>query len=665
MLFFSGLSTCYAQQWDVYTTSNSGLPDNLIGLPELLAQKRSVMADRNNNIWMLLGNSPISHLVKFNTVSNEWKIFNLADAPFAAGGGESFFSIYTDSKNIVWVSTVHTVTPGDDNFYRYDGVQWTWAFSAGTLDFGEDNNGKMWATGSHAGVITLVQSDGQTMVDKSFDMNGKKVPSGSIILYDLDFDNSNNFWSAYWQVTSPRHCGLVKYREGFLPVQYVSGNFLSALEIQDDDDVWVGTAPSPVSGIGPASGIARLNGTGWDSYHTANSPLPNDTIYVLKSDAVGRLWIATANGLARFDEMNEWKVFTTDNSPLLSDVITGIDIDTVGNKWIGTSNGLVRFNEITPAFSHQNLCFGSIEFQDQSVSMEGSIKAWHWDFAGLGTSAKPDPSFTFLAPGEYNVRLWIKDERGNRNMIFQKVTITAETPDLNLRADVQPCQASVVIVSDFNSASQYTWHTPSGITQGGSTLTATRTGEYILEAKMQDGCVLRDTVDVIVNELTGAEFSVTSAGRILANGDAILKGIPIQCVPNTTQQGLTWSFGDNTISPEEAPVHTYEHAGTYTITLTGTNTTGCEEKKVIEVQDIFITTAISPNGDGKNDKLYVEPFVYEASLKVIDQRGRTVFDAASYRDDFTGKELEEGVYYYELHFKEVDKRYKGYVQIIK
>ncbi|MDV7395870.1 PKD domain-containing protein, partial [Arthrospira platensis SPKY1] len=36
-----------------------------------------------------------------------------------------------------------------------------------------------------------------------------------------------------------------------------------------------------------------------------------------------------------------------------------------------------------------------------------------------------------------------------------------------------------------------------------------------------------------------------------------------------------WSFGDGTFSTEQNPVHAYEAAGTYLVTLTTTGTDGC------------------------------------------------------------------------------------------
>lgn len=41
--------------------------------------------------------------------------------------------------------------------------------------------------------------------------------------------------------------------------------------------------------------------------------------------------------------------------------------------------------------------------------------------------------------------------------------------------------------------------------------------------------------------------------------------------------------------------------------------------KIIHVADMMITNAISPDGDGKNDKLYIEPLLNEAEVKVINR----------------------------------------------
>jgi gliding motility-associated-like protein len=55
-----------------------------------------------------------------------------------------------------------------------------------------------------------------------------------------------------------------------------------------------------------------------------------------------------------------------------------------------------------------------INFTDASFS-QNPITTWLWDFDGLGTSGLPNPSFTFMNAGTYNVDLTITDNTGCSN----------------------------------------------------------------------------------------------------------------------------------------------------------------------------------------------------------------------------------------------------------
>ena len=137
---------------------------------------------------------------------------------------------------------------------------------------------------------------------------------------------------------------------------------------------------------------------------------------------------------------------------------------------------------------------------------------------------------------------------------------------------------------------------------------------------------------------------------------------------NTTETGTNfmWSLDEHT-SAEAEPTYSFSKAGQYAITLRGVDSRNCPitVEKTITVEDLVITNAISPNGDGKNDQLFIEPFLYNAEFKLINRWGQSVYETSSYTNDFTGANLESGVYYYELYFKAVDKRYKGYVHVMK
>ena len=56
--------------------------------------------------------------------------------------------------------------------------------------------------------------------------------------------------------------------------------------------------------------------------------------------------------------------------------------------------------------------------------------------------------------------------------------------------------------------------------------------------------------------------------------------------------------------------------------------------------------AISPNGDGKNDKLIIEGMPVNNLFMVLDERGKEVFKRANYRNDWGAEELEDGYYIY-------------------
>ena len=71
----------------------------------------------------------------------------------------------------------------------------------------------------------------------------------------------------------------------------------------------------------------------------ASDGLPSEYIYDLEQTIDGYIWIATNNGIARFDG-NSFLVFDRSTSNLPSNDICRLFQDSVGNLWIGTSGGV-------------------------------------------------------------------------------------------------------------------------------------------------------------------------------------------------------------------------------------------------------------------------------------------------------------------------------------
>lgn len=90
--------------------------------------------------------------------------------------------------------------------------------------------------------------------------------------------------------------------------------------------------------------------------------------------------------------------------------------------------------------------------------------------------------------------------------------------------------------------------------------------------------------------------------------------------------------------------------------------------------EVVIPNTFSPNGDGQNDKfeiLYVDQYTNNV-LQIFDRWGQMIYEttAYSYEKAWDGKnkknEFAEGVYYYHLELRDVNKRiYNGSITIIK
>src|SRR5262245_41627794 len=80
--------------------------------------------------------------------------------------------------------------------------------------------------------------------------------------------------------------------------------------------------------------------------------LPQNSVHAIVQSADGYIWLATEEGLARFDGIS-FTVFEKDNTPQLkSSDIRVLLSDNQGSLWIGTTDGLVqlrngKFNSFT------------------------------------------------------------------------------------------------------------------------------------------------------------------------------------------------------------------------------------------------------------------------------------------------------------------------------
>ncbi|MFB9244367.1 diguanylate cyclase [Massilia antarctica] len=206
---------------------------------------------------------------------------------------------------------------------------------------------------------------------------------------------------------------------------------LSILALLQDRQgfVWIGTH---------SGGLYRYNGYHAVKYlSNANSGgnLPHDRVSDLYEDAAGTIWVATQNGLARFNpETNNFTRFVPPPGPGAQRIVKEIIGDGKGGMWLATWGGLQHFDPASAKFTlylHDPARPGSLASNDlNAVAMDqrGGLWAATWpgglDYLPPGADQfvhyrvdrpeSPDPKLNIVRALHFapDRTLWIGTETG-------------------------------------------------------------------------------------------------------------------------------------------------------------------------------------------------------------------------------------------------------------
>jgi len=181
--------------------------------------------------------------------------------------------------------------------------------------------------------------------------------------------------------------------------------------------------------------------------------------------------------------------------------------------------------------------------------------------------------------------------------------------------------------------------------------------------------------------------SITQVITVIQNPSAsfgtaiVAPGIPQTVIFTNSSQnalGYLWNFNDITTSVLTSPTHTYNMAGTYTVSLTAYGNHGCNStiSTVLLVSDsigISIPNIFTPNGDNINDVF--QPGVHGATsfeCTIYNRWGLKVYEFAGAQDHWDGYttgglSCQDGTYYYLLKATDRNNKaydLKGYLQLI-
>lgn len=313
------------------------------------------------------------------------------------------------------------------------------------------------------------------------------------------------------------------------------------------------------------------------------------------------------------------------------------------------------------------------------------VDRWSWKFGDNTTSTDQNTTKKWNSEGTYPVILQAIANDGCLNSVRKDIKVNALPVVAVVDDSLGSCPGTDVTfqVKDPATGAVYSWYkeTAGGtaLTSGTAyTVTIAGTQLYYVGA-LQNGCETENRVKVtayVIPDVLAPVVVVDSVG---------VYGIRFKWaqVDNATAYqvsidgGLTWitpSSGSNGLTHLVTGLKPME---TVTILVRGIG--GCKQNTSLPVSattlsdKVFVPNSFSPNGDGKNDVLYVYgSAIKELKFMVFNQWGQKVFETADmsrgWDGTYNGKALPVGVYVYVSRVllttgQEINK--KGSVNLIR
>jgi len=260
--------------------------------------------------------------------------------------------------------------------------------------------------------------------------------------------------------------------------------------------------------------------------------------------------------------------------------------------------GLFASAQLTTKFSGSPLSGCAPHIVHFTDSSTGSPNFWKWDLGNGTISFLQNPSVTYFTPGQYNVKLYVRNAAGTADSLTknQYITVLAQPTVIFTATPVTGCFPLRVQFTDQSlpgngTISTWEWDFGDGnissLQNPQHVYTAAGSYNVSLRVRNSFGCVKSLTMPQFINLTTGVRAGFTN-------------NIPNSCNPpvninfTNTSTGVgtlnyQWYFGDGAGSTIKDPSHLYSNPGSYDVTLILTNQTGCRDT-IIKQNAIVIGT---------------------------------------------------------------------------
>lgn len=303
---------------------------------------------------------------------------------------------------------------------------------------------------------------------------------------------------------------------------------------------------------------------------------------------------------------------STDGDLVITDR-TGVTLATLGNPAFGASTSLnfCANNPLIGDFTTTKtlICAGSdITLIDQS---SGSPSAWAWILPGgsPSTASSQNVSVNYSVVGTYDVALIVTNGTSTDTILMPNFLTVVSSPIVTVFSTPETCVGDcdgTLSASSTGGLAPFTFVWTGGIGHGES-FTNVCGGNYNLVVTDDNGCTASGLTGIVepgINTL--ASFVPDSNPVLLSLGGTVqfTNGSIAGSGPAT----YAWDFGDSGSSTVENPSHTYTAVGTYTVSLSVTDSSGqCDNTYTLDQVVLLDDVGTEEFDPSSNLSIYPNP----------------------------------------------------------
>lgn len=229
-------------------------------------------------------------------------------------------------------------------------------------------------------------------------------------------------------------------------------------------------------------------------------------------------------------------------------------------------------------------------------SSKGGVTSREWTFGDGSGSTATNPSHLYQQPGEFEVKLTVRNVAGHESTAIRTLTVGAAPlfeSDFSWSPSA-PLPGQTVEFTDQSAGSPTSWEWSFGDGTGSSDRHPKKAfpiGEWNVRLAISNG--LQHSVierKVVVTSGSGGGAAL-SAEFEMSNGRPRI-GEAVEFTDRTSGEpdGWDWDFGDGGTSSSRSPSHHYSAAGTYTIVLTASR----GEEQSLRIRSLIVREASHP-----------------------------------------------------------------------